>query len=672
MTPADNPSASTPFGQVPPASIELVSCKQPARYSSTSALQRAVQSFLGLQRPDGSWEGEVAWCPLLTAQYVLTCHLTHIPIPLPRREALLRQFAAARLPSGVWGLHEKSEPYLMVTALVYVAARVLGCARTDPLLAAAEQFVRAQGGVVAIPSQGKFWLAMLNLYEWQGVQPILPEAWRLPQWLPACPSNFYCHTRLIYIAMAIIYGRKFQAPVTPLTEALRAELYLSDYHAIDFAAAREMLRREEVFNPPGIGLRLVNRLNRAYERWHPSDRRQRVLAQLVDQIRFELRTTHCMAISPVSGLLNIIALWLHDPADPDLAQARQGLETWMWQDEQQGLRLAGARSQTWDTAFAIQALQVASRRLDLAAVVSRAQSFLVTQQVRVTIPDFEKYHRLDPQGGYCFAGAWHRWPVSDCTAEALLALRDAPAETDASETLPAAVRFMLRCQNADGGFGSYERRRTASTLEWLNPAETFANSMTEHSYVECTASCLAALCEYRRLQPAVLSRDIETSVRRGTAWLRRQQRPDGSWPGFWGVHFIYGTLFGIRGLLSVGVRSDERAIGKACQWLIERQKRDGGWGEHFRGCLTGRYVEHHESQVIQTAWALMALLEAQAPLRDPIERGIQFLSDKKLENGSWPKQDPAGVFFQTALLDYTLYRCYFPLWALALYEADGG
>jgi len=66
------------------------------------------------------------------------------------------------------------------------------------------------------------------------------------------------------------------------------------------------------------------------------------------------------------------------------------------------------------------------------------------------------------------------------------------------------------------------------------------------------------------------------------------------------------------------------------------------------------------------------LLEARMPLRDPIERGIQFLSDKQLENGSWPKQDPAGVFFQTALLDYTLYRCYFPLWALALYEADGG
>jgi len=407
----------------------------------------------------------VAWCPLLTAQYVLTCHLTQTPIPPQRREALLRQFAAARLPSGVWGLHEKSEPYLLVTALVYVAARSLGCDRTDPLLAAAEQFIRAQGGVVAIPSQGKFWLAMLNLYDWRGVQPILPEAWRLPGWVPACPANFYCHTRLIYVAMAVIYGSRHQAPVTPLIEALRAELYLSEYQAIDFDAARGRLRAEEVYYPPGLGLRIVNWLNRAYERWHPTDRRQRVLAELIDQIHFDLRTTDHTGLSPVSGLLNIIALWLHDPGDPDLRLAWQQLESWMWQDEQQGLRLAGARSNTWDTAFAIQALQAASHHLDLAADISKAQSFLATQQIRVTFPDFEKHHRIDPRGGFCFAGVWHGWPVSDCTAEAVLALRAAPAETVASLALTEAMRFMLRCQNADGGFGSYERRRVASTLE---------------------------------------------------------------------------------------------------------------------------------------------------------------------------------------------------------------
>ena len=38
------------------------------------------------------------------------------------------------------------------------------------------------------------------------------------------------------------------------------------------------------------------------------------------------------------------------------------------------------------------------------------------------------------------------------------------------------------------------------------------------------------------------------------------------------------------------------------------------------------------------------------------------------ESGQWPKQDTADVFFRTAPLDYVLYRQYYPLHALALYE----
>jgi len=49
-------------------------------------------------------------------------------------------------------------------------------------------------------------------------------------------------------------------------------------------------------------------------------------------------------------------------------------------------------------------------------------------------------------------------------------------------------------------------------------------------------------------------------------------------------------------------------------------------------------------------------------------RGARFLFDAQDADGGWPKQDMAGVFFRTALLDYVLYRQYFPLWALGLYE----
>ena len=65
---------------------------------------------------------------------------------------------------------------------------------------------------------------------------------------------------------------------------------------------------------------------------------------------------------------------------------------------------------------------------------------------------------------------------------------------------------------------------------------------------------------------------------------------------------------------------------------------------------------------------MLALLEAGDADWAAISRGARFLLDAQEADGSWPKQDMAGVFFRTALLDYMLYRQYFPLHALGLYE----
>lgn len=652
--------------------------------NNTEVLQRGVKALLAQQNDQGFWEGEVVWCPMLPAQYVLMCHITQTPIESLRKQAILQQFRATQFENGLWGLHEQSEPYLFITTLVYVAARILGVKPDAPLLTNAKDFIQQQGGVIPIPSWGKFWLAMLNLYDWQGVNPILPEIWLLPQWVFAHPANYYCHTRLIYLGMAYIYGSKFQVPLTPLIQELRGELYLEDYQQIDFNRARSSLRMAEIYSPPSLALRLFYDLAAVGDRLHLKPLRQKIMAQMLDQIRFELQTTDYTCISPVSGLLNMISLWLNNPQDEDFGQACDRFEGWFWSDETTGLRIAGARSSTWDTSFAIQALQAASPHTDVAQELEQAEQFLATQQIKTSFADYEKYFRTDPQGGFCFAGVWHGWTVSDCTAEALVALLNASKRTyragevsspvSSSSTLSPseltnAVKFILRCQNADGGFGSYERRKTTSTLEWLNPAEMFANSMTEHSYTECTASCLTALSEFQHHYPDVLTPQINTALKKGATLLRKQQKADGSWLGVWGVNLIYGTMFGVQGLLATGATHNDSAIAKATNWLLSKQRADGGWGEHFQGCLSREYIEHTESQVIQTAWALKALLEARVSNWSAIERGIAFLGKMQLEDGDWAKQDPGGVFFNTALLDYVLYRRYFPVWVLGLYES---
>lgn len=664
------------------AGAEVVGLATPSRASQprvapAQALERAFHALAHEQDDDGSFEGEVVWCAMLPAQYVLAMHLLGVPLDETRRRRLIRQFEVTRDAQGTWGLHPLSEPYLFVTTLVYVAARLLGVPADDPLLAPARLMFEREKGILAVPSWGKLWLALLGLWGWEGVNPVLPEAWSLPTSAPIHPSRYYCHTRNIYLAMATLYGERFVGPITPRIEELRRELFPEGFDRVDFGAARETLRDADLWEKPSAALKLVFRASKLFERVavrggpHVPGPRQRLLAELRDQIRYEMRSTHHTCISPVSGLLGMVALHAADPADPDVARALGAFEGWIWEDDDAGLRVAGARSASWDTAFALQAMSAARPHLAGLAedAIARADAFLASQQVRDATGREAEHFRLDPRGGWCFAGVWHGWPVSDCTAEAVCARLSLAAPRMGREELLSAVRFILRTQCSDGGFGSYEARRVELPLEWMNPAEMFGDSMTEKSYVECTASCVAALAEVRHKHPAILPDEIERAIERAARCLRSQQRADGSWVGVWGILHVYGTMFGVRGLLAAGAPPHDPAIRRACAFLRARQKPDGGWGEHFSSIHARRYVEHRESQYVQTAWAMTALLEAQDPDFAAVERAASFLAGAQSTDGTFARQDPEGLFFHSALLDYVLYRRYFPLWALGLYES---
>ena len=643
---------------------------EPDPSAAERGLRRAKRRLVSLQREDGAWEGPMAWCPMLTAQYVLLHYVLERPLDSGRRRRVLRHFKRTRLAGGGWGLHEHGAEHLFVTALVYVAARLLGVEPGHPLVEPARRFLHAEG-VLNIPSWGKFWLAVMNLYDWRGVNAVLPELWSLPRWFALHPSNWYCHTRLIYMAMAAIYPHRFKAPLTPLIESLREELFPQGYEQVDFPSARNRLRSADLFARPSAWLRFGYALARVFERFHSKALRARCVAALRRRIRWELQSSSHTSISPVSGMLNILALWLDDPGDGDCAAALEKLEDWIWEDEADGAWVTGARSASWDTGFALQALAAVRLRGEgegIAKAVESGAGFLLSQQIRESFDGFREAYRSDPRGGWCFAGGWHGWPVTDCTAEAALGIIASQGASADPAVLGDAVGFMLRGQNRDGGFGSYEARRLRVGLEWLNPAEMFGESMTEHSFVECTASCLAALAACRTHFPEIIGGSAFRAMSRADIWLRRTQGGDGSWRGVWGVQFIYGTFFGIRGLVAAGARPGEPALRLACRWLLDRQRGDGGWGEHHSGCFTGRYVEHEQSQIIQTAWALIALLEAGDSNWNAISRGVRFLLDAQDADGGWPRQDNAGVFFRTALLDYALYRQYFPLHALGLYE----
>ena len=642
--------------------------------TARAAIDRSLRRLAEIQTSRGAWEGEVVWSPVVLAQYLITRTIVGKPAPADLHAEYLRHFTAWQTPDGGWGLHAESPAYLFVTTLAYVALRMIGVPSDDARLVRARTLVRALGTPLAIPTWGKVWLAFCNLYEYGGIYPLPPELWLFPRFFPVHPSRLYCHTRLIYLGMSYLYAKRFRRPADPLCYALRDELYGRPYESIDFRTEGRRLSQRDLFKAPSRSLAAGYAVLRCVERWSPAALQKRACAVALSRIEYEQRSTNYAALSPVNGLLNILALYAADARHPDLEPSLDGMEHWKWSDEKEGVRYNGARSQTWDTAFVVQAVAAANADDSFSPALSRAGAFLRENQLRDEIPNGPAFYRDTCAGGWCFSDARHGWPVSDTTAEALcaaLALRERGLETLDEPALKDAVRFILSRQNPGGGWGSYERKRAGLALERINPSEMFGNCMVEHSYVECSASALDALARFRRAFPSTeLTKAISASMKRGERFLVRAQTSDGSWPGFWGINYTYGTFFAVRGLLACGRQSSDGAIRRACDWLIAHQKSDGGWGEHWTGTVQGRYIEHPQSQVIMTAWALLTLLLAKDPRRAAISRGADLLIARQLHNGSWPKEGVAGVFFNTAMLHYELYRDYFPLWALGLFERE--
>jgi lanosterol synthase len=80
------------------------------------------------------------------------------------------------------------------------------------------------------------------------------------------------------------------------------------------------------------------------------------------------------------------------------------------------------------------------------------------------------------------------------------------------------------------------------------------------------------------------------------------------------------------------------------------------------------YVEHPSgSLVVQTAWALIGLMEAEYPHVEPLRRGIQLIMDRQQPNGEWLQEAIEGVFNKSCMISYPNYKFTFTIKALGMF-----
>ena len=335
-------------------------------------------------------------------------------------------------------------------------------------------------------------------------------------------------------------------------------------------------------------------------------------------------------------------------------------------------------SQLWDTAFSTRAILESDLGQLFPETVQKAYQFIDHSQIKSEHATHAEFFRHPMIGSWPFSTAENGWPVADCTAEGLsasLAVHESGLikPTIDEKRIQKAVDIILSYQNKDGGWATYELSRAPKWLEKLNPSEVFADIMIDYSWTECTAACVISLIEIQQIYPGYKSVELKESISAGLAFILKQQKTDGSWYGGWAVCFTYATWFAVDALSKAkakGYYNDivlVESMQKAAEFLVKKQKVDGGWGETFKSCSKLVYTEAEKSQVVNTAWALLALLLIEGVDNSVINSGVHLLLCRQTTEGDWEQESISGVFNYNCMITYANYRNIFPIWALSRY-----
>lgn len=298
-----------------------------------------------------------------------------------------------------------------------------------------------------------------------------------------------------------------------------------------------------------------------------------------------------------SPMATIIAYFRDGPQSVSFQRYRDKLQEFLWMTNEGMLINSTNGSQSWDTSFILQAMHACGMHKNerWKETIVKALRFLDSHQVREDCVDQELCHRQQRRGTWTFSNKYQGFAVSDCTAEALRALlmfRDFGGYLQLEEQrVFDAIDSLILYQNKSGGCSAFEARRAGDYLEHINMTEIFAKQLVEYDYTECTASCIIAMVEFRKYWPNYCTARVDSFISRGATFIKRAQLRDGSWYGSWGICFTYGALFALEGLAAVGETYNNCAASRnGCEFLLSKQRQDGGWSECMKVCTANATV----------------------------------------------------------------------------------
>ncbi|HUF43827.1 MAG TPA: prenyltransferase/squalene oxidase repeat-containing protein, partial [Aestuariivirgaceae bacterium] len=259
-------------------------------------------------------------------------------------------------------------------------------------------------------------------------------------------------------------------------------------------------------------------------------------------------------------------------------------------------------------------------------------------------------------GGWAFQYRNDYYPDVDDTAVVGMLLHRVDARRYATQ-IERAQTWIEGMQSSNGGWGAFDIDNNAHFLNSIPFADHGA--LLDPPTADVSARCVSFLAQlgHGKDHPAIA---------RGLAFLKREQEADGSWFGRWGTNYVYGTWSVLCALNAAGEDLDAPYVRRAVEWLLARQRDDGGWGEDGATYWSERRRGAAKASTpSQTAWALLALMAAGETDHPAAAGGVRYLTEAGRSGARWDEPWYTAVGFPRVFyLRYHGYSAYFPTWAL--------
>jgi squalene-hopene/tetraprenyl-beta-curcumene cyclase len=614
-------------------------------------VDRAAAALTAAQRPDGHWVFELEADCTIPAEYVLLRHYLGEPVDAVLEAKIGRYLR--RIQSSAhdgWGLFHAGGFDVSASVKAYYALKMIGDDPQAPHMVRARTAILAAGGAAAVNVFTRIQLALFGAGPWSTVPTMPPELILLPRWFPIHLSKMSYWARTVVVPLLVLCALK---PVARNARGIKVdELYTGETVRAGTKAADPKWLWTKGFNA-------LDRLLKAGDGLWPTKLRQRAIrtceAWVVERLNDE---DGLGAIYPaMANSVMMFDLLGYAEDHPARAIARQSVENLLVVKEEEAY-CQPCVSPVWDTALAAHAMLEAGGEANVASA-DAALDWLKPRQVLDVAGDWAEERPDVRPGGWAFQYNNAHYPDLDDTAVVVMAM-DRAGTVDRMP-IDRGVEWTVGLQSKNGGWGAFDADNAYDYLNNLPFADHGA--LLDPPTADVSARCVSMLAQLgeRRDSPRMAA---------AIDYLRREQEPEGSWFGRWGVNYIYGTWSVLCALNAAGFDQDDPMVARAAAWLRAIQNPDGGWGEDCDSYdldRTGHVPA--PSTASQTAWALLGLMAAGEVDSESVARGIDWLAANQDADGLWGQEYyTGGGFPRVFYLRYHGYPKYFPLWAMARYR----